>query len=120
MTMKTISRIPTHRVYRDGCEQRYRSAWENAFKACRLLKRHFGVHEIRVTGSLLHRESFHEESDIDLVVPEFGIREMLAGSRLLEHRIAFAVDIIPLKSVLEGKKQYYLERSVALGSKEKT
>ncbi len=46
----------------------YERAWETARKAAQLLKDQYGVHRVRVFGSLVHEGAFHPGSDIDLAV----------------------------------------------------
>jgi len=52
---------------------RYDRAWIFAHKAADMLKKQFGADRVAVFGSLVHKELFHQNSDIDLAV--WGIKE---------------------------------------------
>ncbi len=52
---------------------RYDRAWIFAHKASDMLKKQFGAERVAVFGSLVHKELFHQNSDIDLAV--WGMKE---------------------------------------------
>lgn len=49
-------------------DELYAHAFEVAQTAAQLLRERYGVSRVRVFGSLVHAERFHEDSDIDLAV----------------------------------------------------
>jgi predicted nucleotidyltransferase len=59
----------------DDNEERYQHAWEVAKKAAKLLRERYGVNRVRVFGSLTHKGSFHQGSDIDLAVEGLKISD---------------------------------------------
>lgn len=111
-----ISKIPSHKSVNDGLEERFKEAWSIVFKAAAILKNNFRISEVRVTGSLLERERFREESDIDLVVPEFSMTEMLDSGKYLDAFHPWRIDVVPLRSMPKLKADYFLTRSVPIGS----
>ncbi|MGE0083281.1 MAG: nucleotidyltransferase family protein [Desulfococcaceae bacterium] len=71
-------------AYRAGAERRwqeeqqqlsmrYERAWIFARKASDMLKKQFGARQVAVFGSLVHKDLFHQNSDVDLAV--WGIKE---------------------------------------------
>jgi predicted nucleotidyltransferase len=70
-------------------------AWQVAHRAVRLLRERYGVLRVRVFGSLLHPERFHDSSDIDLAVEGLAIADYwdaLADVLFLDDEIA--IDLI--------------------------
>jgi predicted nucleotidyltransferase len=59
----------------DDNEERYQHAWEVAKKAAKLLRERYAVNRVRVFGSLTHKGSFHQGSDIDLAVEGLKISD---------------------------------------------
>ena len=53
-----LKNIPVHEEIQDNLEERFIEAWNIAFKVASFLKRECNAEEIRITGSLLHRERF--------------------------------------------------------------
>jgi uncharacterized protein len=47
---------------------RYDRAWIFAHNAADMLKKEFGAERVAVFGSLVHKELFHRNSDVDLAV----------------------------------------------------
>jgi predicted nucleotidyltransferase len=74
---------------------RYERAWIFARKAADMLKKEFGAERVRVFGSLLRKELFHPNSDIDLAV--WGIKEkeyFRAVSRVLDLDSEITADLV--------------------------
>ena len=74
---------------------RYERAWRFARKAADMLKKEFHAQRVRVFGSLLHKELFHWNSDIDLAV--WGIDEkqyFRAVSRVLDLDSEISADMV--------------------------
>jgi predicted nucleotidyltransferase len=46
----------------------YNHAWKVAREAARLLRERYSVNRVRAFGSLVHEETFHSGSDVDLAV----------------------------------------------------
>ncbi len=111
---KPVYSIPRHEHIDDGLEDRFKNAWEVAFQAAKLLRAVCHAEEVRLAGSLLRRERFHEESDIDLLVSNFGMPEAFDSSEIMDRFYPWHIDVIPLKAVPEAKRNYLLSRSVAL------
>ena len=109
---KTILQgMPLHAHVDDGLEDRFCHAWEVAFKDARVLKSR-GAEKIFVFGSLLSRERFHAESDIDLAVNNFTMADSFDAAPSLDWDIS--IDVVPLQSVYPEKREYILSRSVQL------
>ena len=49
-------------------EEYYQHAWKVAKEAARLLRKRYKVSRVRVFGSLIHKERFHDSSDVDLAI----------------------------------------------------
>ncbi len=76
-------------------EERLARAWRAARQAARLLKKQYGVPRVRVFGSLLHLERFHDGSDVDLAVEGLAVGDYwdaLADVLFLDDEIA--VDLV--------------------------
>ncbi len=112
--MKSVCSIPPHEEVDDGLEGRFRDAWKVAFEAARELKSRFGAEHVYLTGSLLLRDRFHEESDIDLAVDNFDMGQAFDAGGAMNRFWPWSVEIIPLRSVIPEKKTYILQRSVKL------
>ena len=108
--------IPAYITVNDGLDAQYKKAWNTAFKAVKILKTRFKNIKVRVAGSLLHRDRFHEGSDIDLVVPEFTMSDKMDAEKLMNCFFPLVIDIVPLRSMLSLKRAYFMERSVPVGS----
>lgn len=52
----------------ESLEKKYERAWEVAKSAAQILKEKYSAREVVVFGSLVHKELFHLNSDIDLSV----------------------------------------------------
>jgi predicted nucleotidyltransferase len=65
-------------------------------------------------GSLLNRERFHEESDIDLAVTNFTMADSFDCAHFFQEFSPWEIEIVPLLSVLPEKRKLILQRSVAL------
>jgi predicted nucleotidyltransferase len=109
-----LSAIPDHESIDDNLEQRFIEAWHVAFEVASILKRECHAEEVRITGSLLNRARFHEESDIDLVVTNFSMADIFECLRYLDAFSEWSIDIIPIQSLLPSKQAFLLERSVPL------
>jgi len=114
LTSTPIHEIPVHKPVDDGLEPRYLEAWQAAFSIARLLKNYCNADDVRITGSLLDRDRFHEESDIDLVVTNFTMADSFNCNRHLEAFSAWSIDIIPLLSLTPARQALMVERSVPL------
>jgi predicted nucleotidyltransferase len=99
---------------RDGLGKQFREYWKVARKAALFLRSRYVTGEIRIIGSLLKRERFHEESDIDLVVEKFSMADKMDAERELERCFSQKVDLIPLKSLPDFKQKYFVEQSIGL------
>lgn len=114
-TAKTrLTSMPAHQEVKDGLEERFREAWDVAFRAAHLLKHSYGARQVLVTGSLLRRDRFHAESDIDLVVENFGMAEAFDSQKGLEQFYPWPIDVIPVQSLPSPRREYILDRSVYL------
>jgi|GEM_PF-2488152 len=114
MTQRAIRRVPAHETVDDGLERRFRQAWRTAFKAAGLLRERHGVRQVRVIGSLLRRELFHEESDIDLVLPGKSPGQAFDMGKSMEELYPWQIDLIPLKGMNEKKQEFFFKRSVPI------
>lgn len=96
--------------------RRAREATIVARKCARLLYEKYGVHKVYLVGSLIEPETFHDRSDIDLVVeglpPHLYFRalaelwrELPAGSKL---------DLIPFEDADTELRKRVLEEGVLL------
>lgn len=111
-----ITSIPQHPVVKDGLESRFRKSWEIAFRVARMLREKYHAEDVRITGSLLHRERFHEESDIDLAVTNFTMPQAFDIEPEFEKYFPIKIDLIPLESVYPEKRDFILSRSETIGS----
>ena len=111
-----INTIPLHNVINDGLEPRFCKSWDIAFEIARMLRTKYSAKEVRITGSLLKRERFHEESDIDLAVTNFSMSQVFDIEPEFEKYFPWKIDLIPLESVYPEKRAYILSRSEPLGS----
>jgi len=110
--------IPAWKTVNDGLDSQYQQAWKTAFRAAKVLRKRFKADEIRIGGSLLKRDRFHENSDIDLIVPGFTLSDKMDAERVLDcGHCSHAIDIVPLKSMLPLKAAYFLGRSVPIESR---
>ncbi|MDD5676204.1 MAG: nucleotidyltransferase domain-containing protein [Chitinivibrionales bacterium] len=109
-----LKNIPDHEDVNDNLEKKFVEAWRVAFEVASILKRECSAEEIRITGSLLHRERFHENSDIDLAVTNFTMAKSFDCMDVLEKFNPWKIDIIPLQSLIPEKRDLILQRSVAL------
>jgi len=67
-------------------------------------------------GSLLARDRFHEDSDIDLAITNFTMQQTFdIEPELVRSYHPWKIDLIPLLSVYPEKRDYILSRSVPLG-----
>jgi predicted nucleotidyltransferase len=110
-----ITTIPIHPVVKDGLEARFCKSWDIAFEIARMLREKYHATDVRVTGSLLHRERFHEESDIDLAVTNFSMSQAFDIEPEFEKYFPIKIDLIPLASVYPEKRDFILSRSETLG-----
>ena len=111
----TINTIPTHSIVDDGLESRFRESWNVAFDVARMLREKYHAEDVRITGSLLERERFHEESDIDIVVTNFSMSQAFDIEPEFEKYFPLKIDLIPLESVYPEKRSYFLKRSETIG-----
>jgi uncharacterized protein len=112
----SIKAVPRHPFVNDGLEDRFCSAWNIAFEIARLLRGKYHAEDVRITGSLLDRERFHEESDIDIAVSNLSQSQIFDIQPEMEKYFPFRIDLIPLESVYPEKKSYILSRSETLES----
>jgi len=110
-----LTSIPSHPVVNDNLELRFIEAWNIAFSAAKLLREKFRAEDVRIMGSLLHRERFHEYSDIDLAITNFTMTHVLDIGPELERFLPWEIDLIPLLSMDKEKRDYLLARSESLG-----
>ena len=66
-----------NRQQRKKLELRWVQAWDLARDAASRLKTHYGAEKVIVFGSLLHRDRFRSNSDIDIAVSGIPIRGFL-------------------------------------------
>ena len=111
----TIHTIPLHSIIDDGLEPRFRKSWDIAFDIARMLREKYHAEDVRIIGSLLNRERFHEESDIDLAVTNFSMAQAFDIEPEFEKYFPLKIDLIPLESVYPEKRDYILSRSETLG-----
>jgi uncharacterized protein len=111
----TIHTIPIHPVINDGLESRFCRSWDIAFEIAQMLREKYHAEDVRITGSLLNRERFHEESDIDLAVTNFSMPQAFDIEPEFEKYFPLKIDLIPLESVYPEKRTYILSRSETLG-----
>lgn len=93
-------------AYRAGAENRwqqeqmllasrYGNAWIFAHKASDMLKKQFGAKRVAVFGSLVHKDLFHQNSDVDLAA--WGIKEkeyFRAVSCLMDLNSEISADLV--------------------------
>ena len=111
MKLKTI---PVHEEIHDNLEDRFIEARKIAFEAAAILKKECKAEEVRITGSLWHRERFHKESDIDLAVTNFTMADSFDCANFLQKFNPWEIEIIPLQSLYPEKRKLIMQRSVAL------
>jgi len=112
----TFNTMPRHSVYNDGLEARFCKSWDIAFEVAQMLREKYHAEDVRITGSLLHRERFHEESDIDLAVSNFTMPQAFDIEPEFEKYFPIKIDLIPLESVYPEKRDFILSRSETIGS----
>ena len=112
--MEPLREMPDHTPIDDDLEEHFAEAWRVAFQAARLLRQSHGAQEVRLIGSLLKRDRFHEESDIDLVMPDFAMAEWMEIGPDLDQFLPWVVDVIPLAGMLPAKRRYFLSESQPL------
>lgn len=110
-----ITAIPPHSIFNDGLESRFCKSWDIAFKIARMLREKYHAADVRIAGSLLHRERFHEESDIDLAVTNFTMPQAFDIEPEFEKYFPIKIDLIPLESVYPEKRDFILSRSETIG-----
>ena len=110
-----LNTIPPHRPVNDNLEPRFSEAWKIAFEVATMLREKYHAEDVRVIGSLLHRDRFHEESDIDLAITNFSASQVFEIEPDLEKFLPWKIDLIPLLSVDQGKRQYLITKSESLG-----
>lgn len=110
-----LTLIPLHPVINDELESRFIEAWNVAFTVAKMLREKHHAEDVRITGSLLHRERFHEASDIDLAITNFTMANVLDIGPELDHYLPWKIDLIPLLSLYPEKRDYILARSESLG-----
>jgi predicted nucleotidyltransferase len=111
----SINSIPPHIDIEDGLEERFCKAWNMALEIARMLKEKYHAEDVRILGSLLSRERFHEDSDIDIAVTNFTEAQAFDIEPEFEKYFPVKVDLIPLNSVYPEKRAYILSRSEPLG-----
>ena len=112
----SLRAMPSHPRVDDGLESRFCKAWSIAFEVARLLREKYHAEDVRVVGSLLDRERFHEESDIDLAITNMTMPQTFDIEPELARYFPWKIDLIPLQSVYPEKKEYILSRSQSLES----
>lgn len=110
-----IHTIPPHPVVDDHLEPKFCEAWRVALEVAGILRYKYHAEDVRVIGSLLDRERFHEESDIDLAITNFSIGQTFEIEPELEKYHPWKIDLIPLMSVYPEKREYILSRSESIG-----
>jgi predicted nucleotidyltransferase len=110
-----LQTVPSHPIINDGLETRFIEAWNVAFTVAKMLREKHHAEEVRITGSLLHRERFHEASDIDLAITNFSMANVLDIGPELDRYLPWKIDLIPLLSLYPEKRDYMLARSEPLG-----
>ena len=76
-------------------KEKLEHAWESARQAAQLLRERYNVNRVRVFGSLLYLNRFHDKSDIDLAVEGLSVHnywDALADVLFLDNSIT--VDIV--------------------------
>jgi predicted nucleotidyltransferase len=111
-----ITAIPPHPVVEDLLEPRFCEAWRIAFEVAGILREKYHAEDVRVIGSLLDRERFHEDSDIDLAITNFTVQQTFDIGHELEKYHPWKIDLIPLLSVYPEKRSYILARSESIGT----
>lgn len=111
-----INTIPPHPMVNDNLEARFCEAWRIAFEIARMLREKHCAEDVRVIGSLLNRERFHEDSDIDLAITNFTLQQTFDIEHDLEKYHPWKIDLIPLLSVYPEKRDYIVARSESIGS----
>jgi predicted nucleotidyltransferase len=91
--------VKRERQRRRQLRKRAEQAMKVARQAAALLRQHFNVKRVRLFGSVLYPERFHEQSDIDLAIEGLPARDYLkawallnGGSPDFEHD--FEIDLI--------------------------
>ncbi len=104
-----------HPDINDGLEARFCRSWDIAFDVARMLREKYHAEDVRVAGSLLMRERFHEDSDIDIAVTNFTSAQAFDIEPEFEKYFPIKIDLIPLASVYPEKRDYILSRSKTIG-----
>ncbi len=87
--------VQRERVRRRQLRERAAQALEAARAAADLLRQHYGATRVRLFGSALHPERFHERSDVDLAVEGLAPQDYLrAWARLNGSDAEFEVDLV--------------------------
>ena len=89
--------VARDRRRRRRLKERAAQAFEVARQAADLLRRHYPVTRVRLFGSTLRPERFHERSDIDLAVDGLPSKDYLRAWALLngtELKSGFEIDLV--------------------------
>lgn len=83
--------------------ERYHQAWKVAEKGAELLKKEFNVKKVILFGSLIQKELFHMQSDVDLAVEELDEKLYYrAVSRLLDLDSDIQTDLVMKEDASES------------------
>jgi uncharacterized protein len=84
----------------------YQSAWQEARKACAILKNEFGAGKVLVFGSLTDPSSFDENSDIDLAVLGIPDEKFYAAVGAVTNLVRnFKIDLVDIADCKEYLKK---------------
>lgn len=95
-------------------EERRRQGWEEARELARWLGQVYKVTKVGVTGSLLDRNRFRENSDLDLVVWGLPSGKYLEALDRIGSRTGFDVDLVPWSHATPHFRRLVAEHLVIL------
>ena len=87
--------VQRERARRRRMRERATQALEAARTAAALLRRRYGATRVRLFGSVLHPERFHERSDVDLAVEGLAPQDYLSAWAVVNGPdAAFEIDLV--------------------------
>jgi predicted nucleotidyltransferase len=95
-------------------DRRYARAWQTAQAAAALLKTQFDAKQVVIFGSLVNRQRFHTQSDIDLAA--WGVAErayLRALSALLDLDLEFSFDLVRMEEAEAEANHAALVKTIA-------
>mgnify|MGYP002778062072 FL=1 len=77
--------------------ERQQLGWQVAQQAAQILKREFGVTQVKLFGSMLNAQRIHAESDVDLAVAGLADHRYLEAVTRLLDLSGLSVDLVQLE-----------------------